>query len=408
MVLIVVLSVMEGFERELRDKIIGFNAHITVLNYAILQDADTLQAHLLQDARVEAASPFVVGPVLAEYQGRISTPFIRGIRPDEMEKVTPLKGHLVEGHWLSGPEEVVVGRVWAKKNDAAIGETVMIYSPRNLQNLLPDQEADEPDDQDEQRKSDRKKSKGRLDTRGKGTQALYLPGEYRIAGIFSTDMFDYDANFFIVDLAEAQRLYDLGDGVHGIALKLHHIEDAADVKKEMNAWLEPPATAVTWMDQNRQLFSAIEVEKVAMSFCLFFIMLVAAFGICSTLITIIVQKAREIGLMKAVGAQNYQIAAIFTLYGFVIGVVGSSLGVLLGLLAVAYRNSFRLWLAQSLGIDLFPAAVYNFAEIPAVIDNSFVCSVAVAGIALSTFAALLPALRAAQADPARTLRDLNG
>lgn len=390
MVLIVVLSVMEGFQRELRDKIVGFNAHITVLNYAILQDADALQKHILEDKRVAGASPFVVGPVLSDYQGRISTPFIRGIRSDEMEKVVELKKHLIEGEWLHGPDEIVVGRVWAKKNDAVVGETVMIYSPRTIQNLLPERETETD--------GNAKKPANQV------SKTHYLPNEYKIAGIFSTDMFDYDANFFLIDLMEAQRLYSLEEGVHGIAVKLHHIEDAESVKKNLNQWLIPPTTALTWMDQNRQLFSAIEIEKIAMSFCLFFIMLVAAFGICSTLITIIVQKAKEIGLMKALGAKNYQICAIFTIYGFVIGIIGSSLGVLLSLVTLEYRNSFRFWLARTLGMELFPAAIYNFAEIPAVIDPIFVFLVALSGVLLSTLAALLPALRAAKADPVQTLR----
>lgn len=377
MVLIVVLSVMEGFQKELQDKVIGFNAHLHVTNDGIIQNFKEVQKIILKDPRVAACTPFVLGPVLVEYNGRVSTPWIKGSLPEESEAVLPMKHALVQGKWLSEESEVLVGTEWARKHQAAVGDVIMIHSPRNLENLR---------------------------NRPEQGQSFYLPSEYRIAGIFSTGMFEYDYNFLLVHLHEAQRLYNLDDGVHTIAVRLRHADDAIAVRDALNRALPKPLHAVTWMEQNKQLFSAIQVEKVAMSFCLFFIMLVAAFGICSTLITITVQKTKEIGMLKALGARDTQVAGIFTLYGVIVGILGSFLGVIAGLLALYYRNDFRDWLARVLGIELFPAAIYNFPQIPAVVDWSFIALVALAGVVLSTLAALIPAWMAAQADPVQSLR----
>lgn len=380
MVLIVVLSVMEGFERELRNKVIGFNAHVTVMNFGILRDYEAIEKRLQQDSRVAATSPFVLGPVLAEFRDKISTPFIKGILPEKNEQVTPMYRHLVSGDWVLDGESIIVGHEWARQNQAEVGDTVLIHSPRNVQSLM-----------------------GRKGKDGKPDE-VFLPSEYRITGIFSTGMFEYDMNFFLISLSEAQRLYNLMDGVHGIAVRLKDADKAAQVREFFNQWLEPPIMAVTWMDQNKQLFSAIALERRVMSFLLFFVMLVAAFGLSSTLITIMVQKAREIGLMKALGAHNTQIMAVFTLYGLIVGVMGASLGVASGLAMVYWRNDFSAWLERTFRIEVFPASVYNFSTIPAIVDWGSIGCIAMAAVLLSTLAALIPAMLATRFDPVQTLR----
>ncbi|MFH1066443.1 MAG: ABC transporter permease [bacterium] len=380
MVLIVVLSVMEGFERELRDKVIGFNAHLTVVNFGILRDYEAIEGRLKQDPRVEAVSPFVLGPVLAEFHGKISTPFIKGVLPEKSEQVTPMRKSLISGEWTLEGESIIVGHEWARQNQAEVGDTVLIHSPRNVRSLMAKKGADNKPDE------------------------VFLPSEYRVAGIFSTGMFEYDMNFFLIRLSEAQRLYNLMDGVHGVAVRLKDADQASQAKASFNQWLESPTMAVTWMDQNKQLFSAIALERRVMSFLLFFVMLVAAFGLSSTLITITVQKAREIGLMKALGARNSQIMAVFTLYGLIVGVMGASLGVASGLAMVYWRNDFSAWLERTFRIEVFPASIYNFSAIPAIVDWSSIGCIAAAAVLLSTLAALIPAMLATRFDPVQTLR----
>jgi lipoprotein-releasing system permease protein len=377
MVLIVVLSVMEGFERQLREKIVGFSAHATITNYGLLRDADALMARLGAEPGVVAVTPFVVGPVLAEASNRVSTPFIKGIDPVSHERVTPLKDHLVAGEWLLGPDSILVGSEWARRNEAWVGDKVLIYSPRNL-------------------------SKLRQQRAGPGEE-FFLPSEYIIRGIFSTGFFEYDSNFMLFSLPEAQRLYAIEDAVHGLAVRLDDALEADPFKQRINQTLEPPLTAITWIDQNRTLVQQVAVERRVMFFILLFIMLVAAFGLTSTLITITVQKTREIGLLKALGATDAQVAAIFTLYGLVVGLLGAAVGVASGLALVAFRNDFSNWLSHTFRIDIFPAEIYNFLEIPAVVDPVTVAFIAACGVLLSTAAAVFPAISASRIDPARTL-----
>lgn len=379
LVLIVVLAVMEGFEKELHEKIVGFNAHVTVSNNGVLGNWEELEKIIKREPEVVATSPFVLGPVLAQYQDRITTPYIKGIELESSEKVLPMKHTLVAGEWLKGADTILVGDEWARRHEAWVGDKVTIQSPRNIKNLIPSKPG-EPSD-----------------------QSFYLPSEYTIVGIFSTGFFEYDFNFLILELAEVQRLYDMQGGVHGISVRLKEALDAEKVKERLNKKFVSPVRAQTWMDQNRRLFAAIATERRVMSFILFFVMIVAGFGLSSTLITVTVQKAKEIGLMKALGAQDWQIMVIFTIYGFVVGVLGAVMGTLGGLGMLAYRNEFSQFLSRSLHVELFPAEIYSFSSIPAVIDPLTVGIIACSGVVLSTLAALLPAFSAMRVDPVRVL-----
>ncbi|MDZ4787823.1 MAG: FtsX-like permease family protein, partial [Blastochloris sp.] len=286
---------------------------------------------------------------------------------------------LVVGEWLKGPETILVGDEWARRHDAWVGDKVTIQSPRNIKNLIPPKPGEKTD------------------------QSFYLPSEYTIVGIFSTGFFEYDFNFLILEIGEVQRLYDMQGGVHGISVRLVNPNLAESVKNRLNKRLVAPVRAQTWMDQNKRLFAAIATERRVMSFILFFVMIVAAFGLSSTLITVTVQKAKEIGLMKALGAQDWQIMSIFTIYGFVVGILGAVLGTIGGLVMLAYRNDFSLFLSKTFHVEVFPAEIYSFSSIPAVIDPTTVFIIACSGVVLSTLAALLPAFAAMRVDPVKVL-----
>lgn len=377
MVLIVVLSVMEGFERQLREKIVGFSGHATVTNYGLLREVEPVERMIRESEEVVAVAPFVIGPVLAEAAGHISTPYIKGVDPEAQEQVAPMRQTLVAGEWVLGPDGILVGREWARRNKIWIGDKVLIFSPRNLSRFR--------------------------GPRQSGDEAYFLPAEYQVTGIFATGFFEYDANFVLLSLAEAQRLYALEGAVHGLSVRLKDALEAVPFQERMNHRLEPPLTVLTWIDQNRTLVQQVAVERRVMFFILLFIMLVAAFGLTSTLITVTVQKTREIGLLKALGATDRQVAAIFTLYGLVVGVVGAGAGVVSGLTLVAWRNEFSAWLSRVFHVDVFPAEIYNFLEIPAVTDWGTVAMIAGCGVGLSTLAAWLPAMLAARLDPVKSL-----
>lgn len=376
-VLILVLSVMEGFERELRDKVVGFNAHVTVTNYGVLRDWREVEELVKRQPGVAAVSPFMTGPVLVRVNNQISTPFIRGVDTDTISGVIPIEQAMRGGTLTLTPDSVVVGADWAMRYHARVGDKIVVISPRNITSLM--------------------------DSSSAATPERYLPSEFTISGIFSTGFFEYDSNVMLIRLAEGQRLYNLGGGVHGLLVRTQDPMKAFELKDELNARMAPPLTALTWMDQNARLFGAVAVERRMMAFILFFIIIVAALGLCSTLITVTVQKRREIGLMKALGASDGQIVSVFTLYGLIIGVLGSALGVGFGCLVLAYRNEFSWWLSDTFQVDVFPPEIYHFAQIPATVDGWMVCWIALSGVLLSTAAALLPAFAALRVDPALAL-----
>jgi lipoprotein-releasing system permease protein len=379
MVLIVVLSVMAGFRERLDEKIIGFNAHITVAGEGVLYDSDKVIALILKQPGVLAASPIIRGPVLIEHAGNISPAFIKSAPADGEDPVLPLKKYLRLGDYELHGDSVLVGAEWAKRNSAFPGDEIDIYGPAAIKALM-------------QMKQ------------GEKNVSIPLPESPIIRGVFQTGQYDYDLNFLLVSTEMAQRLYGMGDAVHGIAVRLKDPSQAAAVKDELNAVLPADLRARTWMDDNRDLFNAIATERVVMTFILFFVMLVAAFGLCSTLITITVQKAREIGLMKALGASDAQVCGVFLFHGVVVGVVGAVSGTVCGLVLLRFRNPFRQFLMDVFHVEVFPSSVYGLPDIPAVINPPTVAIIACSAVVICLLAALVPAFGAARLAPARALR----
>ncbi|MDR1305747.1 MAG: ABC transporter permease [Verrucomicrobiales bacterium] len=381
-VLIIVLSVMEGFERELRDKVLDFTPHVTVANRdGLIDDGPALMALINRQPGVVASAPTVLGQVLARVNDKISAPYLRGVDPATSEAVVPMERFIVSGEPLLTADSVWAGLGWALRNHAKVGDRVLVYAPSHLNRYLA---ARSPDGQDQ-------------------PPTANLPGEYTISALYSTGYYEYDNNYLLFQLAEARRLYDLGPAVHALTVRTQDPMQAWRLQDELRAQLPPSYRVETWMDQNRVLLGQVAVERRVMAFILFFIIIVAALGLCSTLITVTVQKSREIGLMKALGASDRQIVSIFTLYGFIIGTVGSGLGVLAGNLLLRYRNEFSAWLNRTFNIDVFPPSIYHFAQIPALTDGWMMTWIALAGVALSTAAALAPAFAALRVDPATTL-----
>lgn len=378
MVLIVVLSVMKGFEQELREKVIGFNAHITLSQQGNVIDPLPVLKALEGQKEVIGSTPYVSGPVLAEFYNRVSTPVIRGIDPDSEDRIVPLKQKIVNGEYELRGNSVLVGFEWAYRYGASVGDKILIYSPGSI--------------------VDWKKNL-------KNPKNVILPQEMIITGIYRTGMFDYDLNFMITSLMNAQRFYRIDDGVHGISLRLQDPFKADAFKQAWNQNHHEIAQARTWMDQNRPLFEAIQTEQVVMTFVLLFIMIVAAFGLCSTLITLTVQKRKEIGLLKALGAQRKQILKIFLLHGAWVGVLGSTSGVILAQIVLKYRNEFREWIQQTFHADLFAASVYQFPHIPSAHHPLISLYIVLAALLICLLSAVIPALQAASIPPAQALRE---
>jgi lipoprotein-releasing system permease protein len=380
LVLIVVQCVMRGFEEELTRKVIGFQSHLTVAGQGPLPEPDRLMDLIRAEPGVVGVSPSVVGPVLADTRGRISTPRIKGWDVATAETVVPLKECLIDGAWQPDPDHLVVGSEWARANRAEVGTEVNLLGPQQFRDLM---------------------ARTNSPT---AARKIPLPRTYRVAGIFKTGMYDYDADYLLTDLATAQEIYAVTGSVHGIAIRLDHPDQASAVAERLRAKLGAGVRVLTWMDHNQRLFAAVAVERRVMSFLLFFVMAVAALGLSGTLITVTVQRARVIGTLAALGATPGQIATVFTLYGVVVGVLGSVVGVIGAGLALANRNTIADLIAKATGQQLFPPEIYHFSSLPVKYDAGVFLGVAAAGLALSVLAALVPALAAARTEPATNLK----
>jgi lipoprotein-releasing system permease protein len=389
MVLILVISVMTGFERELTRKVVGFDAHLMVSNAGVMDDWPDVMKQVSTNKEVTAVAPFVQGPVLAEFEHRRMAPKIRGIDPELEGRVTNIRDFMIAGSFDLDGDKTVLGSELARTLGANVGDKINVFSPGNLNQIL--EELDRVEKENDK-------------TSASALKQMILPTELEVTGIFESGRYLYDSEFVLVPLHIGQEIYTLGGGAHGLSVKISDAFDAERVKNELNDTLTPPNMALTWIDLNKQLFDAIRMERNVMFFLLLFIILVAAFGIMNTLITVTVQKTREIGIMKALGARTFQIIGVFLAQGVVVGVFGTLTGLLTGITLVQYRNQVSDWLASSLGIEVFPRAIYQFSEIPAEVIPKDVAIICISAFIICSLAALIPAWFAARLDPVKALR----
>lgn len=391
-VLILVIAVMTGFDRELRQKVIDFDAHILVTSDDVLRDWRTLKTKIDNTRGVVATAPYIQGPVIVEFENRRLAPMIRGVDPAQEEKVIPLHKFVKQGKLDLEGESAVLGVELARKLRVNVGDKVTVYSPGNLGLIL-----------DGIKKLETAKGEQEKEAIEQLREVI-LPKELTITGIFETGHYMHDSEFLLVPIYVGQELYGLGDALHGITIKTDNPYGAARVKESIQQILEPPEFAQTWIDMNKQYFEAVRLERTVMFFLLFFIVVVAAFGIMSTLITVTVQKRQEIGIVKALGANISQIIWIFLGQGTVVGLFGTLTGLGLGMTLIRYRNEFSRWLASTFRIEIFPREVYQFSEIPAQVVPSDVWIICISAFFICSIAALVPAYFAARLDPVKALR----
>ncbi len=392
MVMIIVISVMKGFDTELQQTVLGFEPDVTIGSEGVIENWRQIDASLKGTAGVVAAAPQVQGPVIAEHGQLVETPMMVGIDPVAELNVVNLKSLITEGNYNLDGDSVILGRDLADSLNAHVGEKITITGPGNLREIL-----------DEIRKegSDPNTKKTLADLKDE----VVMPVDATVTGIFESGRYEYDANVMFVSLSLGQELYAMEDSVHSIAVKTTDPYQVADqVRDALNAKLHEPEYAETWMDRNSDRFDAIRIERTVMFFILMPIVIVAAAGIMNTLITVTVQKTRDIGVMKALGATTWQITWIFLIQGMIIGFFGNLCGLLLGVATVRYRNDFRDWLNHAFHLKIFPADIYDFAAIPAQIVPHDVAIICISGFVICSLAAFFPAWFAARLDPVKALR----
>ena len=390
-VLIIVISVMSGFDHDLREKILGFNPHLTITQVdPATQTSTTMKNYravtdvIASNKNVLGVSPFVAGPVLVETQGGTNrqalfdAPMMRGIDPEIEGKTSKLSHDLIAGSFDLSGRGLLVGLEFADNLKLQVGDHLSVYSAREI-----------------------KKMKAAHDR--KEDEAI-LPDDYEVRGIFNTGYYEFDSRFIITSLDNAQDMYDLEDSVHGLFVTLDDPYQATVAKAQLGKTLGDDFYVSTWMEQSSGILNALVVEKNVMFYLLFFIVLVAALCILSAQITFVIQKTREIGMLKALGASKLQISGIFLFQSAIIGVIGVTSGFGLGMLAVHYRNEFLHFMRNATGWELFPASVYQFNELPALITPGDVAVICVTSFVISILGGLLPAWRAGSLKPVEALR----
>ena len=384
-VLIIVISVMTGFDRQLRQRLLGFNAHLRITKGETnMRDYAKTMSLVESNPEVKGATPFVMGVVFLEVPSangtsRFWAPWVRGIEAESESRVSVLGPKTIqEGKFDLKGNGLLIGRDLAATLGLAVGDVVNIHSPANIQKM---------------RKH-----------RGKEEEEAYLPSEYTVNGIFDVGYYEYNASIVVCSLANAQDLYDLNDSVHGLLVMLHDPFKAEEVRMQLHQLLGPEFLITTWSEENFAILNALLVEKNVMFYLLFFIMIVAAFGIMSALITFVVQKTREIGMLKALGASSGQVMCLFLSQSILVGIVGVLTGFGLGMLALRYRNEFLHVMNRATGFELFPAKIYGFSELPAMIVSRDIALICGSALVICLLAGLLPAWSAGRLKPVEALR----
>jgi lipoprotein-releasing system permease protein len=334
----------------------------------------------------------VQGPVIVEMNGQVLTPTMRGIDPVAEQKIIDLTTLVKSGEFDLSGDTTVMGSMLASSLGIKVGDKITIYAPSNIRGIISELHREENDP--------KAKSKTLAELKGD----IVVPAELTVTGIFESGRYDYDANILLVPLYIGQELYGLGDAVHGLSVKTSDPYIAESVKNALSEKLPPGVVAQTWMDRNSDRFDAVRLERNMMFFILFFIIIVAAFSIMNTLITVTVQKRREIGILKALGANVWQIVWVFLAQGMVVGFFGNLTGLALGMTLIRFRNEFKEWLASTLHIQIFPPSIYEFSKIPAEVVPRDVAVICISAFFICSLAALIPAWFAARLDPVKALR----
>jgi lipoprotein-releasing system permease protein len=379
MALIVVLAVMSGFEKTLKEKILGTQAHLVVLKPSekgmdhyeeVLKEVEGVRG-------VVSAAPFIFNQVMLSSESNVFGVVLKGIDPDRVGKVTELAHNIKAGTLedLKKVEEdlpgIVLGVELAKHLSVSLNDPIQVISPL-----------------------------------GTMTPMGMMPKmkRFRVKGIFYSGMYEFDNTMAYVSLGSAQKFFGMGDHVTGIEIKTNDIYKVKEIGKEIRKKMGFPFWTKDWMEMNRNLFSALKLEKIAMFIILILIVLVAAFNIISTLIMVVMEKNKDIAILKSMGAPSKGIFKVFIIEGLVIGVVGTILGAILGLGAAFNLEKITGFVENLFGFKILASDVYYIDKLPSQVNPIDVGLIIVTAILISLLATLYPSWRASKLDPAEALR----
>lgn len=383
-VLIVVISVFTGFELKLREKILGCNPHLRVLEpNRTMQDYAGIARLVTANPNVKAVAPFVLGQVLVETKTTTgepehAAPAVRGLDPKIEPDISVLPASIKKGKFDLSGHGLVIGIELARQLKVTVGDPLLVYSPADLIQW-------------------RQKAFERAEKQPE-------PEEYEIRGIFDVGYFAYNSSLIAASLENAQKMYNLNQSVHGLLVVVKDPYRVAVVQNQLEQILGPGFLITTWMDENAELLGQVVVARNVQFYLLFFIMIVAALCILSALITFVVQKTREVGMLKALGATDLQVATLFLSQSGFIGVTGIATGFALGRLALVYRNDFLHFLNRTLHAELLAPSIYGFGELPALIVPRDILLICGSALLICLMGGVIPAWLAGRLKPVEALR----
>jgi lipoprotein-releasing system permease protein len=362
--LIVVLSVMNGFQKELRARILGVASHVQIVGAGGgLSDWQGIAQEAQTNPQVAAAAPYVMAQGLISHRQTVQGTLVRGVAPEAEDKVAEIGSHMKSGSLgalRAGGFGIVLGSELALSVGARLGDRIVLIAPQ-----------------------------------GQVTPAGILPRlkQFEVVGIFEVGMYEYDAGLALIHLEDAQRLYRMEDRVSGVRLKLHDLFRAPAVARELSRTLS-----------HANFFRAVQIEKRVMFIILLLIVAVAAFNIVSTLVMAVADKRADIAILRTLGAAPGEIMKIFIIQGALIGVIGTIVGVAGGVLLASNVDVVVPAIERVFGTQFLAKDVYYISDLPSDLNLQDVIVIAVTSFALSLLATIYPSLRASRVNPAEALR----
>ena len=370
--LVVVMSVMNGFRAELLDKIVGLNGHAIVQAYGgRLDDWEDILAEVRATPGVVDASPLIEQPLLTSFNGRVEAILVRGNTDEDIAELATKAVAGDFGQLQAGASKVAIGVRLAENIGARVGDTITIINPQ-----------------------------------GRSTPFGTVPRQigYEVAAIFEIGVYDYDGAFVVMPMKDAQTLMLIGDTVGMIEVTVEDADEVGEILEPVQRAVQGRAVVSDWKTINATLFEALQVERAAMAFALSFMVLVAAFNILSSLVMLVRAKTRDIAIMRTLGATRQSLIKIFVTTGFTIGAIGTLAGLALGFLIIAGRQQIVEGFGVLTGQDLWDPQYRFLTTIPSKVDGSEVTLIVLLALGLSFLATLYPAWKAANTDPVQVLR----
>lgn len=357
MALIIVLAVMAGFDNDLRDKIVGNYSHITVTSFKPITGSvyNSLREKIASNPEVTGVSPYVQGQVLIKDDKRYFAVNVKGIEPSTEKAVSKIDKYMAAGSLSDlGTGNFIIGKELAAYFGLKTGSSVTVYSPSGKKH------------------------------------------ELKVVGIFNSGMYDYDLHLVLMHIQAAQQIFEAGEQISAVAVKVRDMYQADRLRHELSASLGYDYMLNTWMEANENFFAALKLEKFTMFVILTLIVLVASFNIVSTLIVMVIEKTKDIGILKTIGMSSGDIRKIFTLEGIIIGALGTALGVLGGFSLCALLKKYQF-------IKL-PQDIYYIDRLPVAVNWYDVSVIVIAAMLISLLATVYPAFKAAGLRPVEALR----